>query len=124
MRDRRNVFVVVGVVLCVAVGAASAASKLQEVFNWRQLDFQFPSQQMKQQALADGSYIPTNALPVGIEHWENKLFVSVPRWKDGTWIAKGWSAKGRSFARCFEGAGRVFGYRRSGRTICFGCDLL
>lgn len=80
---RRNVLLA-GVVLCAALGAASAANKLQEVFNWRQLDFQFPSQQMKQQALAAGTYIPTNALPVGIEHWENKLFVSVPRWRDGT----------------------------------------
>lgn len=71
--------------MCVAAGVVSGANKLQEVFNWRQLDFQFPSAQMKQQALQAGTYIPTNALPVGIEHWENKLFVSVPRWKDGRW---------------------------------------
>ncbi|EAT41324.1 AAEL006985-PA, partial [Aedes aegypti] len=35
------------------------------------------------QALASGDYVPTNGLPVGIESWENKLFVSIPRWKDG-----------------------------------------
>lgn len=76
-----------GVGLCALVSLARGANKLQEVFNWRQLDFQFPSIQMKQQALAAGTYIPTNALPVGIEHWGNKLFVSVPRWKDGMWIS-------------------------------------
>ncbi|XP_055610391.1 protein yellow [Uranotaenia lowii] len=62
---------------------ASATTKLQERYNWKQLDFVFPNQRMKQQALASGDYVPTNGLPVGIEHWENKLFVSVPRWKDG-----------------------------------------
>lgn len=80
--SRRNMLLV-GAVLCLAVSAVSGVQKLQEIFNWRQLDFQFPSIQMKQQALASGAYIPTNALPVGIEHWGNKLFVSVPRWKDG-----------------------------------------
>lgn len=82
--DRRNCLLVLGAVLCVTISAVSGVTKLQEVFNWRQLDFQFPSIQMKQRALADGTYVPTNALPVGIEHWGNKLFVSVPRWKDGT----------------------------------------
>lgn len=80
----RNMLLV-SAVLLVAVGTASGVQRLQEMFNWRQLDFQFPSIQMKQQALASGAYIPTNALPVGIEHWGNKLFVSVPRWRDGTY---------------------------------------
>lgn len=69
--------------VAVALGLANATQKLQERYNWRQLDFVFPNQRMKQQALASGDYIPTNGLPVGIERWENKLFVSVPRWKDG-----------------------------------------
>lgn len=59
------------------------AYKLQERYNWNQLDFVFPSQQMKDIAIASGNYIPQNALPVGIEHWANKLFVTIPRWKDG-----------------------------------------
>lgn len=74
---------VVCVALIGAFGAVSGTSKLQERYSWRQLDFVFPNQQLKQQALASGDYVPTNGLPVGIERWENKLFVSVPRWKDG-----------------------------------------
>lgn len=61
----------------------NGAYKLQERYNWNQLDFVFPSQQMKDIAIASGNYIPQNALPVGVEHWANKLFVTVPRWKDG-----------------------------------------
>lgn len=64
-------------------GINEAAFKLEERYSWSQLDFVFPSQAMKDVALASGTYIPTNALPVGIEHWGNKLFVTVPRWRDG-----------------------------------------
>lgn len=75
------------IVLLVVCGlsAVSATQKLQERYNWKQLDFVFPNQRLKQQALASGDYVPTNGLPVGIERWENKLFVSVPRWKDGNY---------------------------------------
>lgn len=66
----------------------NGAYKLQERYSWNQLDFVFPSQQMKDIAIASGNYIPQNALPVGIEHWGNKLFVTVPRWKDGKTLFK------------------------------------
>lgn len=68
-------------VLCIQFG--NAAYKLQERFNWKQLDFAFPNENLKQQALASGDYIPQNALPVGVEHWQNRLFVTIPRWRDG-----------------------------------------
>lgn len=64
-------------------GMCHGAFKLQERYSWNQLDFVFPTQTMKDIALASGTYIPQNALPVGVEHWGNKLFVTVPRWRDG-----------------------------------------
>lgn len=73
------------IVFCVILlnGVAQGVYKLEERYSWNQLDFAFPSQIIKDQAIASGEYIPTNALPVGMERWGNKLFVSVPRWKDG-----------------------------------------
>lgn len=70
-------------VLFAACVLGEEASKLQERFSWTQLDFAFPNQRMKQQALQSGDYAPQNALPVGIEHWGHKLFVTVPRWRNG-----------------------------------------
>lgn len=64
-------------------GLSQAAFKLEERYSWSQLDFVFPTRTLKDIAVASGTYIPQNALPVGIEHWGNKLFVTVPRWKDG-----------------------------------------
>lgn len=81
----KSVFTVLSV-LAVAVGCVQGTYKLQERFSWNQLDFAFPSQSIKDQAIASGDYIPTNALPVGVEHYGNKLFVTVPRWKDGKWL--------------------------------------
>lgn len=65
------------------VAHAQATYKLQERYSWTELDFAFPNPGLKQQALASGDYIPQNALPVGMEHWGNRLFVTVPRWRDG-----------------------------------------
>lgn len=65
------------------VGGTQAAYKLQERYSWNQLDFAFPNERLKEQAIASGDYIPQNALPVGVEHYGNRLFVTVPRWRDG-----------------------------------------
>lgn len=73
-----------GIFACITLfGLCHGAFKLEERYSWNQLDFVFPTQSMKDIALASGTYIPQNALPVGIEHWGNRLFVTVPRWRDG-----------------------------------------
>lgn len=72
------------------VSYANGAYKLQERYSWNQLDFAFPNEQLKQQAIASGDYIPQNGLPVGVEHWGNRLFVTVPRWRDGKEILRKW----------------------------------
>ncbi|KAG6450754.1 hypothetical protein O3G_MSEX006768 [Manduca sexta] len=65
------------------VSIASASVKLREVFSWNVLDWNYPDQYSRQQALRTGALIPENALPVGVERWKNKLFVTVPRWREG-----------------------------------------
>lgn len=72
-----------GLVLVVTLSISEAAFKLEERYNWRELDWVFPNQAVRNRAIAAGEYIPRNGLPVGIERWGNRLFVSVPRWRDG-----------------------------------------
>lgn len=31
----------------------------------------------------NGDFIPTNAVPLGVDRWRNRLFVTIPRWKNG-----------------------------------------
>lgn len=73
----------VGGFLLLLADSGYGAYKLQERYSWNQVDFAFPNQRLKEEALAVGDYIPQNALPVGVEHWGNKLFVTIPRWRDG-----------------------------------------
>jgi hypothetical protein len=72
-----------GLVLSAVLGLTSAVYKLEERFSWNELDWVFPSPAARSRAIASGDYIPRNGLPVGIERWGNKLFVTVPRWRDG-----------------------------------------
>lgn len=66
-----------------AWGTQVGRAPLLERYAWNVLDFAFPDEAMRQAAIDKGEYIPENALPVGIEIWRNKLFVTVPRWRDG-----------------------------------------
>lgn len=56
---------------------------LWERFTWKTMDFAYPDERSRMLAIASGEYIAENSLPVGIEIWRNKLFVTVPRWRDG-----------------------------------------
>lgn len=53
------------------------------VFEWKELDFAYPNSSVRQAALESKSFIPSNNVPVGLEVWKNKLFITVPRWKPG-----------------------------------------
>lgn len=64
-------------------GMQIGRAPLWERFTWKTMDFAYPDQRSRNLAIANGEYVPENSLPVGIEIWRNKLFVTVPRWRDG-----------------------------------------
>lgn len=65
------------------VALGECTMKLQELFAWNIVDYAYPNEQMRQRDIMTKRFVPENALPVGIEVWRNKLFVSVPRWMGG-----------------------------------------
>lgn len=65
-------------VLILAVACASAR-KLQEKFSWKELEFAWPSEEAKQEAIRSGKYIESHNLPLGLDVWNDKLFITVPR---------------------------------------------
>lgn len=86
MLNSINQGVTAAVLLILAViphHAVLSASNLQEKFRWKQVDFEWESAEAKELALRSGAFVPENNLPLGIERWQNKLFVTVPRWKTG-----------------------------------------
>lgn len=72
-------------IIVLAYGCSSilASSKFQQHFQWNILDYEFPTEKARIQALRTGRFIPENNLPVGIETWSEKIFVTVPRWRAG-----------------------------------------
>ncbi|RZC33575.1 yellow-c [Asbolus verrucosus] len=66
------------------------AAKLDEVFAWNELSFAWPSDEIREKALNSGDYVPANNLPLGLDRWKDKLFVTVPRWKAGVAASLGY----------------------------------
>lgn len=61
------------------VSLTTVAAKLEEVFKWNHLDWQWSSNEARENAIRSGDYIPGNSMPNGILPWKDKLFVTVPR---------------------------------------------
>lgn len=57
--------------------------QLDIIYEWKQLDFQFLSPEARQQALDTRAFIPENNIPMGLEIYGDKLFITVPRWRSG-----------------------------------------
>nr|UPO25009.1 yellow-c [Henosepilachna vigintioctopunctata] len=69
-------------IVCAFAGFANAA-QLTPVFEWNELTFNWPDKQTEEYALRSGQYVPANNLPLGLDRWKDKLFITVPRWKNG-----------------------------------------
>lgn len=59
--------------------ACAAARKLEEKYSWKELDYAWPSEEAKQEAIKSGRYIESHNLPLGLDVWKDKLFITVPR---------------------------------------------
>ncbi|OWR44676.1 yellow-h3 [Danaus plexippus plexippus] len=53
------------------------------LYKWKYVDFDFPSERHRQRSISNGDYIPENCLPLGLEVWGNRMFVSLPSWRRG-----------------------------------------
>ncbi|KAG8267511.1 hypothetical protein J6590_050076 [Homalodisca vitripennis] len=71
----------VRILLSWTLGYADAV--LKQVFHWRKLDFQYPDEASRNAAISSGEFVPENNLPLGLEVWKEKLFITIPRWKSG-----------------------------------------
>lgn len=61
-----------------------SAVELEDVFNWKTVDYNWDANYWtKEFAEKNGLYIPDHNLPVGLEVWKNKMFITVPRLKKG-----------------------------------------
>ncbi|CAH1979422.1 unnamed protein product [Acanthoscelides obtectus] len=52
-------------------------------YYWNQIDFAYLSPEDREKAILYGDFIPENNLPLGLEVWKDRLFVTMPKWKTG-----------------------------------------
>lgn len=58
-------------------------TKLEEVYHWNLVDYDYPDDTSRNNAIESKNFIPENNVPLGLDVWKDKLFVTVPRWKAG-----------------------------------------
>ncbi|KAJ3665026.1 hypothetical protein Zmor_000545 [Zophobas morio] len=83
--QRRQIYIYYsfGVLLLIFVKNVVCTIQLKEVFSWSTLDYAYANKYERDYAIATRQFIPENNLPVGIEIWKDKVFVTVPRWREG-----------------------------------------
>ncbi|CAH1995389.1 unnamed protein product [Acanthoscelides obtectus] len=78
---RQTTFALAATVTAALICGASCLVQPQEVFSWKEMEFAWPSKEAMDEAVKSGEYIRENNLPLGIDRWKDKLFVTVPRFR-------------------------------------------
>ncbi|XP_075161208.1 L-dopachrome tautomerase yellow-h [Haematobia irritans] len=61
----------------------SKSQQFQIVNEWKYLDFEYPTYGQRQKAIANREFIAENNLPLGVDFYKDRIFITTPRWKDG-----------------------------------------
>lgn len=63
--------------------AVRANDNLRVAYQWKQIDYEYPSIQERQFAISNGAFVQENVIPVGIEVFKSRLFFTLPRIRQG-----------------------------------------
>ncbi|XP_003701307.1 yellow-f [Megachile rotundata] len=69
--------------LLVALFAVANCHDFNTVRSWNYVDFNFANESVRNALISCGEYIPENNMPLGMQVWNDKIFITVPRWKKG-----------------------------------------
>lgn len=54
--------------------------KLIEKFSWKEISYDWKTEGQKEEAITSKRYISENNLILGLDVWQDKLFITVPRY--------------------------------------------
>ncbi|KAM8717110.1 hypothetical protein ACLKA7_003908 [Drosophila subpalustris] len=69
--------------LMLSVGLVAGKDNLRVAYEWREMDFKYDSPDQRWSAIESGAFKPANAIPFGLEIYRHRLFITLPRWRDG-----------------------------------------
>ncbi|VVD05650.1 unnamed protein product [Leptidea sinapis] len=76
-------YLAVLVIILTEDAESSAGRAIGTLYRWKQIDFAYPSPDERLRAIENGQFIQANVVPLGVERWKDRVFVSTPRWKSG-----------------------------------------
>ncbi|KAH8377841.1 hypothetical protein KR093_007404 [Drosophila rubida] len=68
-------------VLC--VGLVAGKDRLRVVYGWNEMNFKYDNEELRWQAIEKGDFKPANVVPFGLDVYRNRLFITLPRWREG-----------------------------------------
>ena len=74
-------------ILLLLVAMATCHEPFQVIFQWNTIDVVWPSEEDQQYAIAHGDYIRANNFISGVKLWKGKMYLTMPRWRDGVPVA-------------------------------------
>nr|XP_034190763.1 protein yellow-like [Osmia lignaria] len=69
--------------LLVAFIVVANGHDFKTIYSWNYVDFDFPNESIRDSLISSGHYIPENNMPLGLQSWNDKFFITIPRWKNG-----------------------------------------
>ncbi|XP_022204541.2 protein yellow [Nilaparvata lugens] len=63
--------------------AQAKNENFKEIFGWKEVHFAYPNDTVKKSAIDSKKFIQDHNLPLGLEVYNDKLFITLPRWKHG-----------------------------------------
>lgn len=66
---------------------------LKTIYKWKSIDFAYDSETEREIAKKTKEFVPENNLPLGLEVYKDRIFVSFPKWKQGVPLTLGYVPK-------------------------------
>ncbi|XP_036142820.1 major royal jelly protein 3 [Monomorium pharaonis] len=61
----------------------------QVIFEWKSIDFHWQSEDQQKSAILLGEYIEAHNFITTVKFWKDKMYLTLPRWKDGVPVTLG-----------------------------------
>lgn len=65
------------------IGHVHSNDNLRVAYEWKEIDFKYASPEERWSAIENFDFKPENVIPFGIEVYQSRLFVTLPRWHEG-----------------------------------------
>ncbi|ODM92041.1 Protein yellow [Orchesella cincta] len=83
MFSLKTAFYLTLISLLEGLSAQNTLLPYEVVFNWKQLDYNFPNQNIKKLLINSKQFIPENNIITGLRVYKDRVFLTVPRWREG-----------------------------------------